>query len=122
MEDSILISIKGMLGIDKDCDGFDQEIMIFINSVFSTLYQIGFDPAKNYRVESVESKWTDILNDDPDLVDLIKPYTYMKVRLQFDPPTSSFVLESFRKEIDQLEWRIQAQAEGGFDGTIDEYE
>lgn len=115
MEDSILISIKGMLGIDKDCDGFDQEIMIFINSVFSTLYQIGFDPAKNYRVESVESKWTDILNDDPDLVDLIKPYTYMKVRLQFDPPTSSFVLESFRKEIEQLEWRIQSQAEGGFD-------
>lgn len=115
MEDSILISIKGMLGIDKDTDCFDQEIIVFINSVFSTLYQIGFDPAKNYRVESVESKWADIINNDADLVDLVKPYVYMKVRLLFDPPTSSFVLESLRKEAEELQWRIQAQAEGGFD-------
>lgn len=115
MEQSILISIKGMLGIDKDCDGFDQDIIVFINSVFSTLYQIGFDAAKNFRIEDETLLWTDILNDDLDLIDLIKNYVYMKVRMLFDPPTSSFVLESLNKQISECEWRIQIQAEGGFD-------
>lgn len=118
MEDSILTSIKGMLGIDKDCGAFDQEIIVFINSVFSTLYQIGFNPAKDFRIENSESKWADILDDDSDLIDFIKPYIYMKVRVLFDPPTSSFVLESLNNQAKELEWRIQTQSEGGFD--IDE--
>lgn len=115
MEESILISIKSMLGIDDDCDSFDEEIIVFINSVFSTLYQIGFDPAKNYMIQSNEESWTDILNGDYGLLNLVKPYVYAKVRMLFDPPTSSFVLESLTKYADELQWRIQVQSEGGFD-------
>lgn len=115
MDESILISIKKMLGIDKCCDAFNEELVIFINSVFSTLYQIGFNPAKDYRIQGDDETWTDILDDDADLVDLIKPYIYMKVRLLFDPPTSSFVLTSLENQIKEYEWRIQTQSEGTFD-------
>lgn len=121
-ENSILVSIKKMLGIDRDCEAFDQELIIFINSVFSTLYQIGFDSSKDYRIQSKDEEWTDILDDDMDLIDLIKPYIYMKVRMLFDPPTSSFVLESLKNQISEYEWRIQIQtkSEGGFDFNGDE--
>lgn len=114
MEESILISIKDMLGIDKDCDAFEEDIIIFINSGFSTLYQIGFDPIKDFRITDESSKWSDIPTEDFDIMDLIKPYIYMKVRTLFDPPTSSFVLDALNNQIKEYEWRIQIQSEGGF--------
>lgn len=120
MEESVLVSIKGMLGIGEDCDSFDNELIVFINSAFSTLYQVGFNPALDYRIESEDDKWSDIVNDDPDLMDLIKPYVYMRVRMLFDPPTSSFVLNSLESQMKEYEWRIQTQSEGGFD--VDEGE
>lgn len=114
MEESILDSIKKDLGLTPDYTAFDTDILMFINGVFSTLYQIGVDSAKNKRVEDSYDTWEDFFDTDSDLIGLIHPYTYLKVRILFDPPTSSFVLDSINKQIAEYEWRISIQAEGAF--------
>lgn len=115
MDDSILISVKKMLGIDRCCDSFDAELIMNINSVFSTFRQLGVDPLK-YGIESSNETWADIFDVSPTLLSYIKTCTYMKVRLIFDPPTTSFVLDSLNAQIKEQEWRIHIEAEGGFDG------
>lgn len=115
MEESILNSIKDRLGIkDASYEVFDNDILSDINAVFSTLYQIGVDSAKDASISSAEETWDDIFFDDSDLIDLIKNYTFKRVRVSFDPPTNTSVLTSLEKQIAELEWRIQIQAEGGF--------
>ena len=115
-EDSILNTIKGMLGIEGDDAGFDQEILLNINTVLSYLYQIGVGDEPKHIFGSSET-WTDLFDDSPELIDLIKSYIFMKVRLLFDPPSSSFVLNSLSEQIDEIQWRIYTQAEGVFDGN-----
>lgn len=115
MDESILNSIKKDLGLTPDYTAFDTDILMFINGVFSTLYQIGVDSAKNNRVEDADTTWEEFFTSDSDLVDLIHPYTYLKVRMLFDPPTNSFVLDNMNKQAAEYEWRINIQAEGGFD-------
>lgn len=115
MEDSILVSVKKALDIQKDLTAFDQDILMNINSVFSILYQIGVQSSNDtYRIENSETKWTDLFGDDIVLLDMIKTYTYIKVRILFDPPSNSFVLDSLKTQAQELEWRIHVQAEGGF--------
>lgn len=112
MEDSILFSVKKLLGIADQDTAFDQDILININATFSTLYQIGVGKEdEHYVVLGEKDTWKEVFKDRLDLVDFIKLYTYLKVRLVFDPPTSSFVLDSLKKQVDELEWRIQIQAE-----------
>ena len=120
MDDSILQSTKKYLGIDTGCDAFDQDVMLHINSVFSILYQIGVDSAKHARVEDVSTKWSDFFAEDEDLLRLIKDYVYLRVRIIFDPPTSSFVLEALNKQVSEFEWRIHIEAEGAFDELDEE--
>ena len=114
MEDSILISTKKALGIQKDLTAFDQDILMNINSVFSILYQIGvISSTGTYRIEDDTAKWEELFGNDQISLDMIKAYTYAKVRLMFDPPSSSFVLESLKQQAQELEWRICIQSEGG---------
>lgn len=111
MEDSILLSIKKLLGIDNSDDVFDLDILVNINSIFSTLYQIGVGEEEHYVVLGKNDTWNEVFKDCSELVDLIKLYTYLKVRVIFDPPTSSFVLDALNNQAKELEWRIQVQAE-----------
>lgn len=115
MSDSILDSIKHELGIDVGCDAFDLDVRMHINSALSTLYQIGVESARNKLVTGPDVGWLDIFEGDEDLLPMISQYILLKVRIIFDPPTSSFVLESINKTIAELEWRIQIEAEGGFE-------
>lgn len=116
MDESILKSVKKVLGIDENYEDFDQDVMMTINSAIHTLYQIGYDNAKNFIVTSHEDEWEDLFEDEDDgLTSLIKSYIYTKVRMLFDPPTSSFVLTSLENQNKELEWRIYAELEGGFD-------
>lgn len=121
MEDSILIDIKKMLGIDKDYTDFDVDVVIAINSVISTLYQIGIESAKDYSIVDAENTWSE-LSLDEGLLNLVKPYVYMKVRTMFDPPNNSFLLDSIKNQVSELEFRINFQAEGGFDYGRDDDE
>jgi len=103
--DSILTSIKKLLGIAEDYEHFDPDIIMCVNSAFSTLTQLGVGPAEGFRIEDESTEWSDFLKDDFRL-EFIKTYIHLKVKMAFDPPLSSAVIESINRQISELEWRI----------------
>jgi hypothetical protein len=108
--DSILTSIKKMLGIAEEYTHFDADLIMHINSVFAILTQIGVGPSEGFSIEDDTDVWTDFIQDNKKL-ESVKSYTYMKVKLLFDPPLSSSVIESMNRIISELEWRIQVAAD-----------
>lgn len=110
MEPSILITIKKMLGLDKDYDVFDEEIKVHINSVFMYLNQLGVGPNTPYSITGESEKWPQ-LTPDVDDVNALKTYMYLRVKLAFDPPNTSFVLKAIQDQITELEWRLNVQAD-----------
>lgn len=113
MIDSILTSIKKSLGIEEAHEGFDHELVMHINTVIFELSQLGVGPQDEiFHIEDSRELWKDYLGDAKGL-ESVKSYIYLKVRLLFDPPTSSFVLEAMDRQITQLEWRLTLHAEGG---------
>lgn len=110
--DSVLDSIKKLLGIEENYRHFDTDIAMHINSVLMTLDQLGIERKAGRSVTSYVDTWTDIFGDSPKVdVEVLKSYIYLKVRLLFDPPTSAFVLESIDRQIKEYEWRLNVQAE-----------
>lgn len=103
--DSILTSIKKLLGITEEYEHFNQDIIMHINSVLSVLTQLGVGPADGFRIKDDSAEWSEFLKDDFRL-EFVKTYIYLKVRLAFDPPLSSAVIESINSQISELEWRI----------------
>ena len=103
--DSILTSVKKQLGIAEDYEHFDPDIIMHINSVFSILNQLGVGPPEGFSISDETSVWTDFIGDSLKL-ELVKTYVYLKIRLIFDPPTSSAVMDAFKQNIAELEWRI----------------
>lgn len=110
MNDSILTTIKKLLGITEDYEHFDQDIIIHINSVFMILTQLGIGPANGFSIRDKSSVWSDFLSDETN-IESVKSYIYLKVRLLFDPPTSSAVMESMNRMINEFEWRLNISAE-----------
>lgn len=110
MEEKILDTIKDMLGISKDDSAFDNDILVNINSAFSTLYQIGVGDDGHYFLLNGSEKWEDVFIES-DLIDFIKLYTFMKVRIVFDPPTNSSVLQALIEQMKEIEYRILLQAD-----------
>ena len=108
MADSILNTIKKMLGLSITDTAFDEDIMVHINSALMTLNQLGVGTAAVYSVDEVSDKWTDFLID-PDAYPAVKSFIYLTVRLVFDPPTNSFITTSFERQITELSWRLAAQ-------------
>jgi hypothetical protein len=107
--DSILNSIKKLLGIELDESHFDQELIMHINSALMTLNQIGVGE-NCVSITSEDDLWTSVTETNTNL-EAVKLYVYLKVRLVFDPPTSAFVLDSIERQINQLEWRLNVQVE-----------
>ena len=110
MEESILTSIKKLLGITEEYTYFDVDIIMHINSAFSILTQLGVGPSNGFSIEDDSSTWDEFITDKS-VLESVKSYIYMKVRLMFDPPSSSFVLDSMDKMTKELEWRLNATAE-----------
>ena len=108
--ESILTSIKKMLGIAEEYTHFDADLIMHINSVFAILTQIGVGPSEGFSIEDDTDVWTDFIQDNKRL-ESVKSYTYMKVKLLFDPPLSSSVIESMNRIISEFEWRIQVAAD-----------
>lgn len=108
--DSILSTIKKMLGLDEAYTAFDTDIIININSAFMILNQLGLGPAEGYSIHDANDLWSDFLGASPNL-EAVKTYIFLKVQLVFDPPTSSYVMESKTRTISELEWRLMVQAE-----------
>lgn len=108
--ESILTSIKKMLGIAEEYTHFDADLIMHINSVFAILTQIGVGPSEGFSIEDENDVWEDFITEDSKL-ELVKSYTYMKVKILFDPPLISSVIESMNRMISELEWRIQVAAD-----------
>lgn len=108
--DSILTSIKKMLGISEDYTQFDADLIMHINSVFLNLTQLGVGPASGFTIEDETTEWTDFINNNAQL-QAVKSYIYLKVKLLFDPPLSSAVIESTNRMIAELEWRLNVAVE-----------
>ena len=103
--ESILTSIKKLLGITEEYTHFDTDLIMHINSVFMILTQLGVGPEEGFFIEDEDAVWTDFMGESP-TVELVKSYVYLKVKLLFDPPTSSAVIESTNRMISEFEWRL----------------
>ena len=103
--ESILTSIKKLLGIPEDYTAFDDQIIIHINSVFMILNQLGVGPSEGFKIIDKEDTWDDYISDETKL-EIVKSYVYLKVKLLFDPPESSSQIENLNKLINELEWRL----------------
>ena len=109
---SILTSIKKLLGPEEDDTQFDGDIIIHINSVFMILNQLGVGPAAGFSIVDKSKTWTDYLGAEAN-VEAVKSYIYLKVRLIFDPPFAASLIEAIERQIAELEWRLINQVEGG---------
>ena len=110
MSESILTSIKKLLGITEECEDFDTDIIIYINTVFSILNQLGVGPKEGFKINNKSQTWDKFIGDDKQLED-VKTYVYLKVKLIFDPPLVSSVLESMNRTINEFEWRLNVKAD-----------
>lgn len=108
--DSILTSIKKLLGIAEEYDHFDQDLIIHINSAFMVLNQLGVGPKDGFSIHGSNEVWSDFVPDNSNL-EAVKTYILLKVRLVFDPPAHSFVIDSIKNTISELEWRLNVQVE-----------
>ena len=105
MNESILTSIKKLLGITEEYEYFDADIIIHINSVLMILNQLGVGPDKAFCIKGKDETWADFISDESRL-DLAKSYMFLKVKFLFDPPLSSSVSESMNRQISEFEWRL----------------
>jgi hypothetical protein len=110
--DSILTSIKKLLGPTEEDTSFDTDIIIYINGTLMRLNQLGIGPAEGYFITDKNQTWTDFIGDRKDL-EAVKTYVYLKVKLLFDPPQSATLVEAIKSQIAELDWSLNHQAEGG---------
>lgn len=112
MSESILTSVKkALMGAPEEYTAFDDQIILHINGTFATLNQLGVGPEEGYMISSEEETWSDYLGENETLLAFVKPYMVDKVKLAFDPPSSSFVLSSLEKQVDELTWRIRVMVD-----------
>jgi hypothetical protein len=111
LETSILTGTKKILGLAEDYTAFDTDVITHINSVFSTLTQLGVGPAEGFMIEDETSEWTDFIQDDDLQYNSVKTYVYLRVRMLFDPPATSFVIAALNDQIKELEWRLNVHRE-----------
>lgn len=109
--ESILTSIKKLLGIDESYTEFDVDITMHINTVFGILTQLGVGPAEGFFIEDKTAIWDDYISDDPVQCHMVKTYIHKKVQLLFDPPDRGAVMDALNRSIAELEFRLNVAAE-----------
>ena len=112
--DSILTSIKKLLGITEEYENFDQDIIMHINSAFMILNQLGVGPKSGFKINDKSSTWNEFIPESSNL-EAVKTYVHLKVKLMFDPPLSSTVIEAIKSQINELEWRLNVSVDPPID-------
>lgn len=107
--DSILTSVKKLLGIQEKYTNFDADIIMHINTVFAALNQLGVGPEPGFMIEGNTETWDKYITNYN--INMVKSYMYLRVRLLFDPPTSSVLMESMKHSIAELEWRLNVEVD-----------
>lgn len=110
MIESILESVKKKLGLAPEYDVFNEDLVITINSALSTLTQIGVGTAEGFSITGADEEWSAFLGSDPGFAG-VKDYVYLRTRMVFDPPTTSYMITAMEKQISELEWRINVYYE-----------
>lgn len=105
MEESILKTIKQLIGCPDDFEQFDLDLIVHINSSFATLTHLGVGPKEGYRITGADNAWSEF-EDNAQKLSLIKDYVYIKTRLLFDPPTSGSLMDSLKEQLNEMEWRL----------------
>lgn len=108
--ESILTSIKKILGIAEENSDFDADIVVHINSVLMILTQLGIGPKNGFSIRDDQALWSDFIPDDARL-DAVRSYVCLKVRMLFDPPQSSVLLDAIKQNLSEMEWRLTIAAE-----------
>ena len=108
--DGILRTVRKYLGMDDEYTYFDDDLIVHINSVFSILNQLGVGPTEGFEIQDDLAQWDEFVIDEDYLED-IKTYVCLKVRLLFDPPTSSAAMEAANRLIEEFEWRLNLAAD-----------
>lgn len=111
--DSILTSIKKLLGITEEYEHFDADIIMHINSVFMLLNHLGVGPVNGFSIVDKSAIWNDYLPEGSKNFEAVKSYMNLKVKLLFDPPQSSSVMECYKQMASELEWHLNVEAESG---------
>lgn len=106
MIESILESTKKKLGLASDYHDFDLDIVMLINSTFSTLNQLGIGPDEGFSIDDASATWDSYLGGDKNF-NSVQTYIWLKVRILFDPPSTSFVLAAMQEQVKELEWRLE---------------
>lgn len=124
-DDSILTSVKKVLGIPSYYDYFDRDILLHLNTVMSILNQLGVGPEEGFIVEDDSTTWSDLFDGDIDTNKMmyVKSYVCLRVRLLFDPPTSSGAIDAMERQMRELEWRITVTRDprdNSEEGTVDD--
>jgi hypothetical protein len=107
---SILDSTKKNLGLDPSYTAFDSDVTMHINAVFSTLNQLGIGPEDGFMIDDNTPTWVDFIGDNPRL-NFVKTYVYLRVRLLFDPPTTSYLIQAMKDQVLETEWRLTVLAD-----------
>lgn len=105
MSGSILTSVKKVCGLTEDYTVFDQDLILYINNAFSTLNQLGIGPVDGFEIEDASAMWSDYVTDPR--LNSVKNYVILRTRLQFDPPSTGFLLAAQEKQIEELAWRLE---------------
>ena len=111
--ESILDSIKKLLGIQPEYRAFDEDLIIHINTVFIILNQLNIGPEEGFMIVDGSESWDDFVKGINET--MVKTYIYLKVRLMFDPPTSGVLIDSMNNMISELEWRLFLEGDKGGD-------
>lgn len=112
MEDSILNSVKKVLGVDPEYKDFDIDIIMHINSVFMVLHQLGVGPEEGYAIKDTSDKWSDFIGDNK-LLNAVQSLIFIRVRLLFDRPETSYGIQALERQAKEFEWRLNVQSEKG---------
>lgn len=118
MEQSILTSTKKILGVAETYTAFDLDIITHINSVFSTLNQLGVGPVDGFMIEDSLLDWEELALPQNQL-NMVRSYVFLKVRMLFDPPTTSFLIEAMQTQIKEQEWRLNTFRENALTPEVE---
>ena len=112
MNESILTSIKKLLGITEEYEHFDADIIMHINTVFMVLMQLGVGPVNGFTISDADAVWSDFLTS-PKQLEAVKTYMYLRVRLLFDPPQTANVVQAMENQISELAFRLSVEVDPG---------
>lgn len=110
--ESILTSVKKLLGIEEECEEFDLDVAMNINAAIATLRQLGVGPIEGFFISNKNTTYEDYLGEDSKEASMVKMYLFYKTKLGFDPPASSSVMECIKQMIAETEWRLNVQVDG----------